>query len=299
LKSSSESGRSIEIKILDCRNEFKTQVVDYFTKSYFEGNTPNPCLVCNPMIKFGAVLKYAEESGATSLATGHYARIRKDDAGIYHLLKGVDPAKDQSYFLSFLSQNKLSRACFPLGEMTKSEVTKFAEKKGLEPIIKQESQDICFITGKTYGEFLSHQSKFEQAPGLIENIHGEVIGNHKGLHLFTIGQRRGINCPASEPYYVIKIDVAGNRLVVGFKKDLLKTECRVTGINWINKPSEKTIKALTRIRYSHMPVESTITNVSEDTIHIKFSIPQGAVTPGQGAVFYIGDEVIGGGWIKS
>lgn len=294
-----EKQLGIEIKILDCRNEFKTKIVDYFTKSYFEGNTPNPCLVCNPTIKFGAVLKYAEESGATSLATGHYARIKKDDSGIYHLLKGVDPSKDQSYFLSFLSQKKLSRACFPLGEMKKSEVIKFAEKKGLEPIMKQESQDICFITGKTYGEFLSHQSDFEQAPGLIENIHGDVIGNHKGLHLFTIGQRRGINCPASEPYYVIKIDVAGNRLVVGFKNDLFKTECRVTGINWINKPPERTIKVSTRIRYSHMPVESIITHISDTSADIKFSTPQAAITPGQGAVFYTGDEVIGGGWIKS
>ena len=289
---------NIKIEILDCHKEFKQKVVDYFIQSYLTGQTPNPCLVCNPLIKFGTMLEFARGLGASCLATGHYAGITKDKHGRFHLLKGVDLKKDQSYFLAFMSQKQLARACFPLGMMTKTEVIKLAREHELDHFIKQESQDICFIKGKTYGEFIALQKSFIPQPGLIEDIDGNIIGKHKGLHLFTIGQRRGIDLPASEPYYVVRIDRKQNRLVVGFKDSLITSECRVAGINWINKESRSGgIKVYTRVRYRHKAVLSTLFPDGGNKAIVRFENPQSAITPGQGAVFYRGNEVLGGGWI--
>ncbi|MCK4469977.1 MAG: tRNA 2-thiouridine(34) synthase MnmA, partial [Desulfobacterales bacterium] len=289
---------NIKIEILDCHKEFKQKVVDYFIQSYLAGQTPNPCLVCNPLIKFGTVLEFARRLGASCLATGHYVRITKDKHGRFHLLKGVDLKKDQSYFLAFMSQKQLARACFPLGMMTKTEVIKLAKEHELDHFIKQESQDICFIKGKTYGEFIALQKSFIPQPGFIEDIDGNIIGKHKGLHLFTIGQRRGIDLPASEPYYVVRIDRKQNRLVVGFKDSLITSECRVAGINWINKESRQGgIKVYTRVRYRHKAVLSTLFPDGGNKAVVRFENPQSAITPGQGAVFYRGNEVLGGGWI--
>ncbi len=287
----------IPIKIADCGADFQAKVVDYFARTYRAGRTPNPCLVCNPSIKFGTILATARELGASRLATGHYARVARDDSGGCHLLRGIDPKKDQSYFLAFLSQEQLAAACFPLGSMTKSEVRKLAEKKGLHPIADEESQDICFIKGNSYGEFLARQGGFEPAPGLIEDVNGKRLGEHRGLHLFTIGQRRGINCPASESYYVVKIDTAQNRLIVGFKKYLISSECRVTEINWIGQSPKSPMKVSTRVRYRHKAAASMLFPIDIHTAVVKFESPQSAITPGQGAVFYNGDEVLGGGWI--
>ncbi|MEA3428810.1 MAG: tRNA 2-thiouridine(34) synthase MnmA, partial [Thermodesulfobacteriota bacterium] len=290
----------ISIKILDCCKEFKQKVVDYFIQSYMSGQTPNPCLVCNPLIKFGTMLEFARDLGASCLATGHYAGITRDKDGGFHLLKGIDHDKDQSYFLAFMSQKQLAHACFPLGMMTKAKVIKLAKDHGLDHFIKQESQDICFIKGKTYGEFIAMQKNLIPQPGLIEDINGNIIGKHKGMYLFTIGQRRGINLPASEPYYVVRINRKQNRIVVGFKDDLMASECKVTGINWIYKESRPGgIKVYTRLRYRHKAVLSTLFRDDGNKAIIRFETPQSSVTPGQGAVFYIGNEVLGGGWITS
>lgn len=289
----------IEVKIVDISVEFKAKVIDYFTKSYLQGMTPNPCILCNSLIKFGTLLNIAGDLGATCLATGHYAGIRKDGKGRFHLLKGSDRVKDQSYFLARITQKQLSAACFPLGELAKPEVIRLGNEKGLKPFVKDESQDICFIRDKTYGMFLEKQSGFKAAPGLIENISGSVLGEHKGLHGFTIGQRRGINCPAQEPYYVIRKDIESNKLIVGFKKDLLSPFVRVADINWINKKPASEVRIQTRIRGRHAPVLSTLFPIDGDSAVIRFDSPQFAVTPGQGAVFYLGNEVLGGGWIQS
>lgn len=288
----------ITIETIDVSLDFKKKIVDYFTKTYQAGKTPNPCLVCNPLIKFGAVLDHALKMGASGLATGHYARITKDYKGLFHLFRGVDKEKDQSYFLSFLSQSQLARACFPLGGLTKSYVQRLAKEKGLNPVFKKESQDVCFIKGKTYGEFLALQKGFEQKPGPIKDVNGKIMGEHNGLHHFTIGQRRGINCPASKPYYVIRIDRQQNKLVVGSKKDSLSSECRIVRINWINYQPASPIKVYTRIRYRHRAVESILYPDIMDSATIRFETPQEAITPGQGAVFYKDDEVLGGGWIE-
>ena len=288
----------IPLEILDIRAEFQEEIVDYFTQTYEKGQTPNPCMRCNPVIKFGRILFHAQSLGAQKLATGHYARISRDPDGKYHLFKGLDNQKDQSYFLSRLTQHQLENACFPLGEMKKSDVKRMAQQKGLHPVTSDESQDICFTAQYSYGEFLEAHEGFEPRPGLIENVDGQVIGKHNGLHLFTIGQRRGINCPAAEPYYVIRLDAERNRLTVGAKKELLSSECKVAEINWIGNPPTLPLKVHTRVRYRSKEASSTVFPQDLSTATVRFSEPQTAVTPGQGAVFYRGNEILGGGWIS-
>jgi tRNA-specific 2-thiouridylase len=288
----------ISVELLDCTRAFQKIVVDYFARSYQAGKTPNPCLVCNPKIKFGLLLERAQQLGAVSLATGHYARIQRETCGKFHLLQGKDRKKDQSYFLTFLSQFQLSRACFPLGEMTKVEVRRLAQRIGLTPFTALESQDICFIQNTNYAAFLAKQQGFRSFPGLIEDVNGNILGKHEGLHLFTVGQRRGINCPAREPYYVVRLDIERNRLVVGSRQDLLADSCRVSGINWIGKKPAGPIQVETRLRYRHRAVASTLHPIEDDSGIVRFDTPQAAVTPGQGAVFYRKDRVLGGGWIE-
>ena len=254
-------------------------------------------MVCNPSIKFGTVVDFAKKIGASRLATGHYARVIEDRQGKFHLLKGLDASKDQSYFLARLTQKQLAKAIFPLGNMTKKDVKKLAAQKGLFPVTQHESQDICFIKGGTYGEFLARESRLKSEPGFIEDSDGNILGRHNGLHLFTIGQRRGINCPASEPYYVLRIDKKRNRLIVGFKKNLSASTCRVNNLNWINPTPLLPLPVDTRVRYRHQAAPSIVTPRSRNSVVVKFDQPQSAITPGQGAVFYRGEEVLGAGWI--
>ncbi|MBC2744886.1 MAG: tRNA-specific 2-thiouridylase [Desulfosarcina sp.] len=241
--------------VIDLKTQFKTMVVDYFIAAYQRGETPNPCLVCNPTIKFGLLLREACKLGASRLATGHYARVEAGQEGRYRLRKGVDRDKDQSYFLSRLTQDQLAQACFPLGTWTKAQVRALATEKGLQPVTRQESQDVCFIREATYADFLTH--------------------------------------------YVVRIDTQRNRLVVGFKDKLYAGSCRVTDINWIAGVAEGPMAADTRIRYRHRAVASMVSPVGRDEAVVRFDQPQTAVTPGQGAVFYRGDEVVGAGWIKN
>ncbi|MFH1103030.1 MAG: tRNA 2-thiouridine(34) synthase MnmA [Pseudomonadota bacterium] len=290
---------NIPIHILDIRSEFKRHVVDYFVQEYRSGKTPNPCLVCNPSIKFGAVLSFAQTLGASRLATGHYAKLEMDEANRCRLLKGADPDKDQSYFLARLTQNQLRMASFPLGDYFKADVKALAKKVGLIPGVGHESQDICFIREKTYGEFILSEGKISPEGGWIEDTGGKRLGRHNGLHRFTIGQRKGINCPAARPYYVVRLDTLENKLIVGSGDDLLSASCRVERINWIAEAPTAPITALIRIRYRHTAVPSTVIPIGRETAVVEFKEPQKAVTPGQGAVFYKGKEVLGGGWIAS
>ncbi len=288
----------IPIEIVDIRTEFEQKVVRYFMRTYQAGQTPNPCIVCNPSIKFDTVLAEAKKRGATVFATGHYARVTRDKAGRCHLLRGVDPEKDQSYFLARLTQEQLSHAWFPLAAMTKPQVIQIAKEQGLFPLVKEESQDVCFINQNTYAEFLMKKGGIRPKTGPIVDRDGQVIGEHRGLHLFTIGQRRGINCPAEKPYYVLRIDVENNRLVVGDKQDLLSSECRVTDINWISETPNAPISVETKVRYRHSATPSTLIPMNARTVRVKFKTPQSAITPGQCAVFYKENEVLGGGWIQ-
>ena len=288
----------IPIEIVDIRAEFQEKIVDYFTQTYEKGQTPNPCMRCNPLIKFGQIQFHAHSLGAQKLATGHYARIKKDSSGDLHLFKGLDNQKDQSYFLARLTQHQLEKASFPLGDLKKSAIKKMAAQRGLRPVTYDESQDVCFIKNISYGEFLRAQKGFQPRPGLIENVNGQVIGEHSGLHLFTVGQRRGINCPAAEPYYVIRLDNERNRLTVGTKKELLSSECEVININWIGKAPALPMDVHTRVRYRSKEAASMVIPQGKSTAIVRFKKPQTALTPGQGAVFYRDDEVLGGGWIS-
>jgi tRNA-specific 2-thiouridylase len=287
----------IDVVLHDCREEFERRVIQYFVRTYSSGRTPNPCLVCNPRIKFGTIWKVARKLGAERLATGHYARIGRGSGGRLRLFKGVDAGKDQSYFLSRLTQTQLRRACFPLGGMTKEGVRELARSRDLQTTIPEESQDVCFVKRGSYGEFLAARPGFHAEPGPIETTDGKQIGRHRGLHLFTIGQRRGINCPASEPYYVIRLDKPRNCLVVGFKADLSAQEFDVADINWIAERPAAPVSVLTRVRYRHREQPSRLTPCGPLGARVRFATPQEAITPGQGAVFYRGSEVLGGGFI--
>ncbi len=288
----------IPIHLIDLAATFRRSVVAYFSSSYRAGRTPNPCLFCNPLIKFGHLWSHAARLGADFLATGHYARVSRTADGRYHLLRGVDRRKDQSYFLARLRPEQLARARFPLGAYLKDDTRRMAAALGLEPLSIEESQDVCFIREKTYGQFLAAHEGFESRPGPIVDIDGREIGRHQGLHLFTVGQRRGIDCPAAAPYYVVRLEPETNRLVVGFKEALARSECVVEAVNWINPPSRFPADVRVRIRYRHRAAAARLISADSDAkVRVVFSEPQTAITPGQGAVFYDGDEVLGGGWI--
>lgn len=288
----------IPIHIIDLKLEFKSAVVDYFVNTYRTGQTPNPCLVCNPLIKFEILYNRGQALGAQAIATGHYARIHSGSEGRMHLLRGKDPSKDQSYFLARLTQTQLSRTLLPLGDLTKNQTRKIAHEKGLIPAAPKESQDICFVNNGRYIDFIEQQPGFACRPGNIEDLSGNTVGHHHGLHRFTIGQRKGINCPAKAPYYVHHLDLNRNCLVVCEKKDLLRSTCRVSNINWIAPPPREAISIEVRLRYRHTAVAATLTPLGSHSARIQFDAPQAAVTPGQGAVFYQDVEVLGGGWIE-
>jgi tRNA-specific 2-thiouridylase len=288
----------IPLTVVNLAEEFKEAVLDYFTSSYFEGKTPNPCVFCNPRIKFGRLLEEILSAGCDLMATGHYARIIKDQNGICHLLKGKDPKKDQSYFLHRLTQKQLSRILMPLGEQTKDNVYKMAAELGISGVHGAESQDVCFLKGQDLGSFMARYTDANESKGFILTLDGEVIGEHKGIHQFTVGQRKGIGIPDATPYYVIALDPAKNEVIVGKKEDLWKIDFRVMNVNWISgiQPSlPETCEV--KIRYRHQPAAAEILT-SEGGIHtIRFTEPQMSITPGQFAVFYNNNEVLGGGEI--
>ncbi len=286
----------IPLHIIDCRQAFEKQIVEYFIQTYRSGRTPNPCVLCNRVIKFGIALEAAQKLGADFVATGHYARVEKTGRKT-RLLKGADKKKDQSYFLAMLAPDQLSKAIFPLGSLNKDRVRQIALKYGLEPVSKQESQDICFIHGQNYADFLETRGKTRFEPGPIMDTDGNILGRHKGLHRYTIGQRRGINCPGPAPYYVIRIDPENNRLVVGFKNTLYKKYCYINEVNWLIPKPDEPVAVKARIRYRHNEADAVIYPGTGSSAVIRFAEPQAAVTPGQAAVCYQDDNVVAGGWI--
>jgi tRNA-uridine 2-sulfurtransferase len=285
----------IPFHLMDMEQEFKEWVVDYFCREYAAGRTPNPCIACNRHIKFGRLLDSAFSLGADFLATGHYVRVKHDKDG-YHLLKGCDSDKDQSYMLYTLSQEKLSRVMFPLGEYSKTQVRELAAEKGLPIADKPSSQDICFIAGD-YGTFLSRYLK--TAPGDIVDNRGSVMGRHKGTAFYTVGQRHGLGLAAAEPVYVTQIDPAKSRLTVGSRAELYRSRLTATEVSWISgKRPAKSIKVTVKIRYRAPEVAATL-QPAEGSAEVTFEQPQPAITPGQAVVFYLNDEVLGGGTIES
>ncbi|MGR6835560.1 tRNA 2-thiouridine(34) synthase MnmA [Syntrophomonas erecta] len=285
----------IEHHVVDLKATFQERVVGYFCQSYARGETPNPCVACNKYIKFGKLLDYAASLGFERVATGHYARIDYDQQRERYLLKkGVDTKKDQSYFLYELNQEQLARTIFPLGEMNKEQVKEIAREYGLTVAEEPESQEVCFITGD-YREFL--EGKVEYHPGLVVDREGKVLGEHKGLPFYTIGQRRGLGISAGRPIYVVGLDLGNNRLVVDDEKHLFSNSLLAKDNNFIYmKELETTLRVEAKIRYAARPVPATISWEGEN-VRTVFDQPQRAITPGQSVVYYQGDYVIGGGRI--
>jgi tRNA-specific 2-thiouridylase len=278
---------------IDLQKEFESCVVDYFCREYGQGRTPNPCVVCNHYVKFGLLLDTALSLGADYLATGHYARVDHSREG-RRLLKAADASRDQSYFLYTLTQERLGRVLFPLGERSKDEVRQMAKQAGL-PAVTRSSQDICFISQKNYGIFLSQ--RFATMSGDIVDTQGKKLGQHRGISFYTIGQRRGLGLASDKPLYVIRIEPESNRIVLGPDKELYSQKVAARKLSWISGTAPReplTVRA--KIRYKSREAEATLFP-SGDTLDVHFAQPQKAVTPGQAIVFYNLDEVLGGGTI--
>lgn len=285
---------------LDFSKIFKKQVVDSFLKSYQQGLTPNPCVVCNQEIKFGELLRHVRKLGFDFLATGHYVRVKKDQKG-FHLLTSKDKLKDQSYFLYRLKQNQLPFLLFPAGDYQKKEVFKMAKEWQLPSAHRPESQEICFLAENDYRPFLKRQLKGKITPGKVVNIKGQVIGNHQGLPLYTVGQRHGfslsskIQTPLLPPYYVIDKDMKKNLLIVGFGRETEKKEFRIKGPNWLNSDYQQKLNdSSLRVRIRHQG-DFLKCQLEENRVILKEA--ERGVASGQSAVFYLKEEVLGGGFI--
>ena len=291
--------------VLNLEKEFEHDVVQPFIDSYLNGETPIPCVACNSRLKFASLDRLAASLGCEKVATGHYARVDFDEKRErYRLLRGRDPQKDQSYFLWELRQDQLSRALFPLGDLSKNDARQAARNNRLAVAEKKESQEICFVPDGDYAGFIGRYLDAEDArdrlpgPGEIVTSNGDFVGTHAGLHHYTIGQRRGIGIADSQPLYVIGIESVKNRIVVGYQNELMIDEFTAAGVNWIAlaDPTEP-VRAEVRVRYRHAAAPATITPLSANRVRVRFAEPQRAITPGQATVFYRGDEVVGGGWI--
>ncbi len=287
----------IRLNVIDLRHEFEQKVLLYFSSSYFAGLTPNPCVVCNREIKFGLFMENILQHGMDKIATGHYATII-DDNGLFRLYSGVDPRKDQSYFLSRLDQTQLSRVLFPLGERDKESTYRFVEQYGFDNFRGLESQDVCFLEDISIGSFLETCSPETDNHGPIISTSGELLGNHRGLFHYTVGQRKGLGISSDSPLYVIALNRENNTVIVGKNEALFKDIITIKDLHWLAETQPPLDREYTvRIRYSHKGATATLTLKEDDCGVIRFKEPQRAITPGQFAVFYDDTELLGSGII--
>lgn len=295
----------IPFYVLNLEKDFEESVVEPFVQSYLDGETPIPCVACNSRLKFASLDKMAVSIGCDKVATGHFARVEFDEAADrFRLFRGRNHWKDQSYFLWELTQDQLSRSYFPLGEMLKSEVRDIARDVNLYVADKAESQEICFVPDGKYSEFidryLDHEGRSAELPvaGQIVSTSGERLGEHTGIHRYTIGQRRGLGIAYEKPFYVLQIERAKNQIIVGDADELESLEFIAKGVNWVafDEPFEP-VRANVKVRYRHEAAPATINALPNLRAKIVFDEPQRAITPGQATIFYNGEEVVGGGWI--
>lgn len=285
---------------MDIQERFYTDVVRNFIQQYLKGRTPNPCLFCNPQVKWGILQSYALKQGADYFATGHYARVDHSNLEDVRLLRGVDGNKDQSYVLSMLSQSQLRRSLLPLGEMFKDQVRMTARGMDLPVADRQDSQELCFLGNVDYRDFLQRFAPESSESGKIVDINGYILGEHQGLAFYTIGQRRGIRVAASEPYYVVAKDTENNQLVVGFADQLGKHFLTATGANWIaGHPPEMDEIYGVMVRYRTKAEPATLISATEDDFRLEFKSKVRRIAPGQVAVLYRGEECLGGGIITA
>ncbi len=298
----------IPFYVVDTQDVFKQAIVDFFIDGYSNGVTPNPCMECNRHIRWDFLLNKALSLGATHMATGHYARVRYlpspsgrgvGGEGEYQLLKAIDTHKDQSYVLSVMGQHQLSHAMFPLGEYTKPQVREMAKKFNLPVAERPDSQDLCFLSDNDYRRFLNDHAKGIAKAGNIVDTRGEILGEHQGLPFYTIGQRKGIKIAASEALYAIGTNIERNELIVGTVKELGQTKMRVARVNWVSGvvPASPFV-AMIKIRYKAKEQSGCVTPLGDDRVGVAFDEPLRDITPGQGAVFFDGEVVLGGGIIQ-
>lgn len=287
--------------VLNMREDFERTVIADFVDEYRRGRTPNPCVQCNRHIKFDALMERAQELGAAAVATGHYARKRfHEDSGRWGLFRAADREKDQTYVLHPLTQAQLSKAIFPLGDWLKSRTRERAAELGLRLAGKPDSQEICFVPNKDYGRFLESTAPDTVRPGKIVDTSGKVRGDHRGVAFFTIGQRKGLGIAAPSPLYVTEIDPVENRLIVGSDREVMRHSCIVGPVNWIGRGEPAgSVPVLATVRYNMNEEPATVSPLDRGRWLLRFHVPQRAITPGQSAVFYGGEETLGGGSVES
>ena len=283
----------IELHIIDLRKQFSQEVLDYFSESYFSGLTPNPCVICNREIKFGLFLRTILDHGMDMMATGHYAQLRQSESGV-HLHMGTDPRKDQTYFLSRLTQEQLTRILFPLGQQRKEQTYQYVENAGFTDFRGLESQDVCFLSDTSVGNYLDNLTSATNKQGPIVDCDGKVLGHHRGLCHYTIGQRKGLGISSSQPLYVIGLSPETNSVLVGPDKELFKSTLIADDFHWLSGTAPDTGSLYTiRIRYTHRGGSGKLELNEDGTGKIHFDEPQRAITPGQFAVIYKDDELLG------
>jgi tRNA-specific 2-thiouridylase len=286
--------------IVNFEEEFRERVLRNFVNEYTHGRTPIPCVHCNADLKFSTLLDRASSLGAPAVATGHYARVHFDEnAGRYRLLRGADPDKDQSYFLFPLTQDQLAHAVFPVGHLTKPEVRAHAQRLGLAVADKPDSHELCFVPEGSPGDFIARHTDAAPAGGDIVDTSGHVVGHHRGVHHYTVGQRKGLGVSGPAPMYVLKLEPEERRIVVGREADLGRSALTASEVNWISgAPPDGPRRLTARIRHRHADAPATVTPDGRTGAQVVFDEPQRAITPGQAVVFYDGDDVVGGGWIE-
>jgi tRNA-uridine 2-sulfurtransferase len=290
----------IPFYVLDFEGDFRKTVIDNFISEYSKGRTPYPCLMCNRYVKFDSLLKRAAQLGADHLATGHYGRVTYNEAtGTHSLRKALDPAKDQSYVLYHLGQSELSRLLLPLGEHTKTHVRELSAERNLVTADKPDSQEICFIPSNNYRSFIEKVSPGMARPGAMVDTKGRVVGTHSGVPNYTVGQRKGLGALGADPHFVVELRPEKNEVVVGTNDEVLSPTLTADDVHWVSgKAPAGPLEANVKIRYRAPEVPGVVTPLPGGRIHVEFRTPQRAVTPGQAAVIYRGDEVIGGGTIE-